>query len=62
MIEVESKEIVGVWSRSVGKLVVGVSFSTVNPEGFLDNGGGLAPSNISVNMCGLLGRFSRTVE
>ena len=59
--EVESKEIVGVRSGGVGKLVVAVSFSTEDPEGFFDNSVRLAPSKRSVNTGGLLGGLSRTV-
>ena len=55
------KEIVGVWSGSVGELVVAVGFSTVDPEGLLDNGVCLAPSKRSVNTGGMLGELSRTV-
>ena len=61
MTEVESKEIVGVWSGSVRKLVVAVGFSTVDPEGLLDDGICLAPSRRGVNMGGLFGGLSRTV-
>ena len=59
--EVESEEIVGVWSGSVGKLVVEVGFSTVDPEGLLDDSVCLAPSKRSVNMGSLSGRLLRTV-
>ena len=50
MAEVESKEIVGIWSRGVGKLVIAVGFSAVDPEGLLDDGVRLAPSRRSVNL------------
>lgn len=50
--EVEPEEIIGVWSGSVGKLVVGVCFTTIDPEGLLDDGVCLAPSKRSVNMGG----------
>jgi len=53
--EVESKEIVGIWSRGVGKLVIAVGFSAVDPEGLLDDGVRLAPSRRSVNMGVFLG-------
>lgn len=54
MAEVELKEIVGVWSRGIGELVVGVSFATIDPESLLDDGVCLAPSKRSVNTGGLL--------
>lgn len=59
--EVESKKIVGVWSRGVGELVVAVCFSTVYPKGLLDNSVCLAPSKRIVNVGGFLGRLLRTV-
>jgi hypothetical protein len=61
LIEVESEEIVGVRSRGVGKLVVDVGFSTVDPEGVLCDSVRLAPSERSVNGCGLMDRSLRTV-
>lgn len=62
MSEVESKEIIGIWSRGVRILIVGVSFSTVDPEGLLDDSLCLAPSRRSVNIGGSFGGLPRTVE
>ena len=59
--EVESEEVIGVWSRGVGKLVVTVGFSTVNPKGLLDDSVRLAPSKRIVNVGSLLGGLLRTV-
>ena len=61
MTEVELKEIVGIWSGGVRKLVIAVGFSTVDPEGLLDDGMRLAPSRRSVSIGGLLGGFPHTV-
>lgn len=61
MAEVESEEIVGIWSGGVGILVVAVGFSTVDPESLLDDSMGLAPSERSVSTGGLFGGLSRTV-
>ena len=55
------KEIVGIWSRGVRELIIGVGFSTIDPEGLLDNGVCLAPSKSGVNIRSLLGGISRTV-
>ena len=55
------KEIVGIWSRGVRELVVGVSFSTVDPQSLLDNSVCLTPSTGSVNMGCLLDRTSHTL-
>lgn len=59
--EVESKEIVGVWSGGIGILVVKVGFPTVDPEGFFNDSVRLAPSRRSVNIGDLLGGLSHTV-
>ena len=56
------EEIVGIWSRGVRKLVIGVGLSTVDPEGLLYNGVCLTPSKSGVNICSLLDKILRTVE